>query len=94
MIKLPLRPKRSERAEAVLLAVALVGFAVLVTTAALLVSSNLSQANSRVITAKIDIDLREDVLVRAILQQTAQGMLPNAGGSYASWNGILTAAVN
>jgi hypothetical protein len=94
MIKLHSQPKKSERGEAVLLTVALVGFAILATTAALLMSSSLSQANSRVTTAKIDIDLREDVLVRAILQQSAQGMLPNSGGSYASWNSILTAAVN
>lgn len=94
MIKSRLQPKKNERGEAVLLTVALVGFAVLATTAALLMSASLSQANSRVTTAKIDIDLREDVLVRAILQQTAQGMLPDAAGNYTSWNGILTAAVN
>lgn len=94
MIRLHLRRKKSECGEAVLLAVAVAGFAILATTAALLMASSLSQADSRVITAKIDVDLREDVLVRAILQQTAQGMLPNAAGNYASWNSILTAAVN
>ena len=90
-----LRPKRSESGEALILTIAIIGLAIIVTAAAFLLAARTAQDTERVASAKVDIATREDALIRAILQQTAQGMLPGPstpGG--VNWTTIMTAAVN
>src|SRR3984893_5552683 len=90
-----LRQKRSESGEALILTIAIIGLAIIVTAAAFLLAARTAQDTERVASAKVDIATREDALIRAILQQTAQGMLPGPstpGG--VNWTTIMTAAVN
>src|SRR6202048_4425606 len=90
-----LRQKRSESGEALILTIAIIGLAIIVTAAAFLLAARTAQDTERVASAKVDIATREDALMRAILQQTAQGMLPGPstpGG--VNWTTIMTAAVN
>lgn len=94
-INIRLRQKRSESGEALVLTVAVIGLAIIVTAAAFLLAARTAQDTERVASAKVDIATREDALMRAILQQTAQGMLPGPttlGG--VNWTAIMTAAVN
>jgi hypothetical protein len=86
--------KRSKRGEALVLTVAVIGLAIIVTAAAFLLAARTGQDTERVASAKVDIATREDSLMREILQQTAQGMLPGTsapGG--VNWTTIMTNAV-
>jgi hypothetical protein len=91
-----LQLRRNERGEALLLTISIIGFAIIVTVAAFLLSASLAQDTERVASAKVDIAMREDALMRAILQQTATGVLPAniATGAGLNWTPIMTNAVN
>src|SRR5258708_6978899 len=91
-----LQLRRNERGEALLLTISIIGFAIIVTVAAFLLSASLAQDTERVAAAKVDIATREDALMRAILQQTATGVLPAnlATGAGLNWTPIMTTAVN
>jgi len=92
----PLRQKRSESGEALVLTIAVIGLAIIVTAAAFLLAARTGQDTERVASAKVDIATREDTLMRAILQETATGMLPSNGltGPSLDWTTIMTTAVN
>jgi hypothetical protein len=86
--------KKSKRGEALVLTVAVIGLALIVTAAAFLLAARTGQDTERVASAKVDIANREDALMREILQQSAQGMLPGTttpGG--VNWTTIMTNAV-
>jgi hypothetical protein len=91
-----LQLRRSERGEALILTISIIGFAIIVTVAAFLLSASLAQDTERVAAAKVDIATREDALMRAILQQTATGIFPAniATGAGLNWTPIMTNAVN
>jgi hypothetical protein len=91
-----LRLKRSERGEALVVTISIIGLAIIVTAAAFLLRASMGQDTERVASAKVDIATREDTLMRAILQQTATGMLPSGGltGPSLDWTTIMTQAVN
>jgi hypothetical protein len=91
-----LRQRRNERGEALILTISIIGFAIIVTVAAFLLSASLAQDTERVAAAKVDIATREDALMRAILQQTATGVIPPnpATGAGLNWTPIMTNAVN
>src|SRR6266478_2087818 len=91
-----LQLRRNERGEALLLTISIIGFAIIVMVAAFLLSASLAQDTERVAAAKVDIATREDALMRAILQQTATGVIPaNIGtGAGLNWTPIMTNAVN
>jgi hypothetical protein len=91
-----LRLKRSERGEALVVTISIIGLAIIVTAAAFLLRASTGQDTERVASAKVDIATREDTLMRAILQQTATGMLPSGGltGPSLDWTTIMTNAVN
>src|SRR6266404_5309536 len=91
-----LRQKRSESGEALVLTIAVIGLAIIVTAAAFLLAARTGQDTERVASAKVDIATREDTLMRAILQETATGMLPSNGltGPSLDWTTIMTNAVN
>jgi hypothetical protein len=91
-----LQQRRSERGEALLLTISIIGFAIIVTVAAFLLSASLAQDTERVASAKVDISTREGALMRAILQQTATGVIPAniATGAGLNWTPIMTSAVN
>jgi hypothetical protein len=91
-----LRLRRSEKGEALILTISVIGFAIIVTVAAFLLSASLAQNTERVASAKVDIANREDALMRAVLQQTASGIFPAnvATGTGVDWTPIMTNAVN
>jgi hypothetical protein len=91
-----LQPKRNERGEALVVTISIIGLAIIVTAAAFLLRASTGQDTERVASAKVDIATREDTLMRAILQQTATGMLPSGGltGPSLDWTTIMTNAVN
>jgi hypothetical protein len=91
-----LRLKRSERGEALVVTLSIIGLAIIFTAAAFLLWASTGQDTERVASAKVDIATREDTLMRAILQQTATGMLPSGGltGPSLDWTTIMTNAVN
>jgi len=91
-----LQQRRNERGEALILTISIIGFAIIVTVAAFLLSASLAQDTERVASAKVDIATREDALMRAILQQTATGVIPPnpATGVGLNWTPIMTGAVN
>jgi hypothetical protein len=91
-----LQLRRSERGEALILTISIIGFAIIVTVAAFLLSASFAQDTERVAAAKVDIATREDALMRAILQQTATGIFPAniATGAGLNWTPIMTNAVN
>src|SRR6266403_99779 len=91
-----LRQKRSESGEALVQTIAVIGLALIVTAAAFLLAARTGQDTERVASAKVDIATREDTLMRAILQETATGMLPSNGltGPSLDWTTIMTNAVN
>jgi len=95
-INTPLRQKRSESGEALVLTIAVIGLALIVTAAAFLLAARTGQDTERVASAKVDVATREDTLMRAILQQTATGMFPSNGltGPSLDWTTIMTNAVN
>jgi hypothetical protein len=95
-INIPLRRKRSESGEALVLTIAVIGLALIVTAGAFLLAARTGQDTERVASAKVDIATREDTLMRAILQQTATGMLPSNGltGASLDWTTIMTNAVD
>src|ERR1700722_4525391 len=90
--------KRSERGASLIMLVAIIGLAFVVTVAGFLVAASDSQDTARLASAKVDIATREDALMREILLQTAIGMLPNASdgssGPVLTWTQIMTNAVN
>jgi hypothetical protein len=90
-----LRRKKNERGEALVLTISVIGFAIIVTVAAFVLSASLAQDTERVASAKVDIATREDTLMRAILQQTATGIFPTnvATGQGLDWTTIMTDAV-
>jgi hypothetical protein len=90
--------KRSERGASLLLLVAIIGLAFIVTVAAFLVAASDGQDIARLASAKVDIATREDALMRTILQQTATGTAPNTFTSGVtagplSWTTLVTTAV-
>jgi hypothetical protein len=91
-----LQLRRNERGEALILTISIIGFAIIVTVAAFLLSASSAQDTERVASAKVDIATREDALMRAILQQTATGVIPPnpATGAGLNWTPIMTNAVN
>jgi hypothetical protein len=95
-INIRLRLRRNERGEALLLTISIIGFAIIVTVAAFLLSASLAQDTERLASAKVDIATREDTLMRAILQQTATGIFPAivSTGAGLNWTPIMTSAVN
>src|ERR1700688_5027048 len=89
--------KRSERGASLIMLVAIIGLAFVVTVAGFLVAASDSQDTARLASAKVDIATREDALMREILQQTATGMLPGTNGvtgSILNWTTIMTNAAN
>jgi hypothetical protein len=97
MTGINLRQRRSESGIALVLTVSIIGVAFIVTVAAFLVGAAVSQDTERLAAAKVDIGNREDTLMRAILQQTATGMLPGTNGisgPSVNWTTIMTNAVN
>src|SRR5258708_4659369 len=90
-----LRQKRSENGEALVLTIAVIGLALIVTAGAFLLAARTGQDTERVASAKVDIATREDTLMRAILQETATGMFPYNGltGPKLDWREIMTNAV-
>jgi hypothetical protein len=86
--------KKSESGAALILLVSVIGLFFVLTVASFLLLSAVNQDSSRVASAKIDVALREEALMRAVLQQTALGMEPAANGSSSTWTNIMTAAVN
>lgn len=60
--------------------VSFVGLAFAITAAAFLTATVVGRNTARLAAAKVDIETREDVLMRAILQQTAAGLLPGNNG--------------
>jgi hypothetical protein len=103
-INTPLRQKRSESGEALVLTIAVIGLALIVTAAAFLLAARTGQDTERVASAKVDIATREDTLMRAILQETATGAGGGIGGIFPvnnvgtgtglSWTPIIANAVN
>src|SRR5258707_46172 len=103
-MKKPSRQKRSENGEALVLTIAVIGLALIVTAAAFLLAARTGQDTERVASAKVDIATREDTLMRAILQQTATGAVGGVGGIFPvnnvgtgaglNWTQIMTNAVN
>jgi hypothetical protein len=90
-----LQRKRSEHGASLILLVAIIGLAFIVTVAAFLVAASYSHNTARLASAKVDIATREDVLMREVLQQTATGMLPNGvSGTPQTWTTIMTNAAN
>jgi hypothetical protein len=90
--------KRSERGASLIMLVAIIGLAFVVTVAGFLVAASDSQDTARLASAKVDIATREDALMREILLQTAGGMLPSttdgSSGAVLTWTQIMTGAVN
>ena len=95
--------KRSESGVSLILTVSFVGLALIVTAGAFLTASSIERNTARLATAKVDIETREETLMRAVLQQTATGILPATSGVTGSpqiWtdsigaNGIMPTAVN
>src|SRR3984893_17629625 len=90
--------KRSERGASLIMLVAIIGLAFVVTVAGFLVAASDSQDTARLASAKVDIATREDALMREILLQTADGMLPTtadgSSGAVLTWTQIMTNAVN
>jgi hypothetical protein len=91
-----LRLRRSEKGEALIITISVIGFAIIVTVAAFLLSASMAQNTERVASAKVDVANREDTLMRAILQQTASGIFPTnvATGVGLNWTPIMNNAVN
>jgi hypothetical protein len=89
--------KRSERGASLIMLVAIIGLAFVVTVAGFLVAASDSQDTARLASAKVDIATREDALMREILLQTAIGMLPStadgSAGAVLTWTQIMTNAV-
>jgi len=88
--------RRNERGEALVLTISVIGFAIIVTVAAFLLSASMAQDTERVASAKVDIATREDTLMRSVLQQTATGIFPAniATGTGLNWRSIITNALN
>jgi hypothetical protein len=91
-----LRRRKNERGEALIITLSVIGFAIIVTVAAFLLSASFAQDTERVAAAKVDIATREDTLLREILRQTATGIFPAniATGAGLDWTPILTNAVD
>jgi hypothetical protein len=89
--------KRSECGASLIMLVAIIGLAFVVTVAGFLVAASDSQDTARLASAKVDIATREDALMREILLQTAVGMLPStadgSAGAVLTWTQIMTNAV-
>jgi hypothetical protein len=79
--------KKSKCGASLILLVAIIGLAFIVTVAAFLVAASNGQDTARLASAKVDIATREDALMRVILQQTSTGVAPGTNTS-----GVTTAA--
>jgi hypothetical protein len=89
--------KKSEQGASLLLLIAIIGLAFIVTVAAFLLSASNGQDTARLASAKIDIATREDALMRVILQQAATAMLSGTDPTtnpIINWNTILTNSQN
>jgi len=87
--------KKSDRGASLLLLVAIIGLAFIVTVAAFLVAASDGQDIARFASAKVDLATREDALMRVILQGTASGMLPGTDGvtgTPQTWTNLITTA--
>ena len=76
-----------------LILVTIVGLAAIVTAGSFLEAARRGQDAARLASIKVDIANREDVLMRALLQETATGMLPGTdgvSGPMLTWNAIMT----
>src|ERR1700751_4970957 len=82
MINTCLRLKRSERGEALIVTISIIGLAIMVTAAAFLLRAATGQDTERLASAKVDVATREDALMRWILQQAATGMLPSVQSAW------------
>jgi hypothetical protein len=89
MTGLPTRPKRSESGQALILTICVISLAVSITLYAFLSATATSRENARLAAAKIDISQREDLLMRALLHKTAEGMIAGQ-----TWDTILNNALN
>jgi hypothetical protein len=98
-----LQRKRSESGISLIMTVSAVGLALIVTAGAFLAVAVVGRNTARLATAKIDIETREETLMRAVLQQTATGILPGTDGVTGSaqiWTdgtgatGIMPSAAN
>jgi hypothetical protein len=83
-----MRPKRNESGQALILTVCVISLAVAITLYAFLGGTATFRENARLSASKIDVSQREDVLMRAILHKTAEGMLAGQ-----TWNTILNNAL-
>jgi hypothetical protein len=72
--------KRSENGTSLVVTVSFVGLALIVTAGAFLAAAVIGRNTARLSTAKIDIETRQETLMRAVLQQTAIGMFPGTNG--------------
>src|SRR5689334_8186165 len=84
-----LQSKRSEHGASLILLVSIIGLAFIVTVGAFLAAASVGRNTVRFTSAKMDVANREDVLMRAILQQTATAMF-----TADKWNTIMTNAVD
>src|ERR1700724_3418742 len=89
MTGLPTRPKRNESGQALILTICVISLAVSITLYAFLAGTATSRENVRLSASKIDVSQREDVLMRAILHKTAEGMLAGQ-----TWDTILNSALS
>src|SRR6202790_2504236 len=95
MTSIYLPRKSSEQGASLIMLVSIIGLAFIITVAAFLVAASNGQDTARIASAKVDIATREDALMREILQQTAQGMLPGtlvSTGPALTWTQIMTNA--
>src|ERR1700745_3261852 len=84
MIGLPMRPRKNNSGQALILTVCVISLGVAITLYAYLAGNSTSRENARLSASSIDVGQREDVLMRSILHKTAEGM--PAGQS---WDTIL-----
>jgi hypothetical protein len=84
-----MRPKRNESGQALILTICVISLAVSITLYAFLAGTATSRENVRLSASKIDVSQREDVLMRAILHKTAEGMLAGQ-----TWDTILNSALS
>jgi hypothetical protein len=90
-----LQSKRNEHGASLILLVSIVGLAFIVTIGAFLAAASVERNTVRFTSAKMDVANREDVLMRAILQQTATAIFTtDSTGKSPTWNTIMNNAVD
>jgi len=81
--------KRNQSGQALILTICVISLAIAITLFAFLSSTSTSREIARLSASKIDINQREDVLMRAILHKTAEGMIAGK-----TWDSILNGALS